>query len=121
MNKKLKNSILSVLIFLLCVLLGCIKITGERVHVMLGIVLILVTIIHIRKNKERMKYVPLFIKRVNQILVCTIVMMFVSGFLLQIQIDFLIIQVLHKLCAMVFILGCMIHIAQHKKTRKIRY
>lgn len=66
-------------------------------------------------NKNIVK--SLFIKRVNQILACTIVMMFVLGFLLQIQIDFLIIQVLHKLCAMVFVLGCITHIAQHKKKK----
>lgn len=116
MDKKRKTAVLKIVVFSLIVLCFFVKVTGEVVHVLLGLFLAAVSVLHIWKNRKRMKKVPFSMKLVDRILNGALAVMILSGILLH-AVDIVAFSILHKLSGAVFCIGCILHIIQHKKKR----
>lgn len=57
------------------------------------------------------------VRTVNMILSITLVVAFLSGVLLQIFNEVMVFQIMHKLSAVILVLGVIAHVVQHKKRK----
>lgn len=57
----------------------------------------------------------------NWILFITLVIVFVSGILIRPMGDSMVILIVHKLSAVIFVIGSIVHILQHKKRKGKSY
>lgn len=116
MNRR-REKIFLTATMVLCVLLFAVRLTGPLLHVVLGILLTVIMCIHIRKQFVKMKYQKPAIRLVDQVLFAALAIMFISGMLMHPLQEVVLVKLLHKLSAVLFIL-CMIgHAAQHRARR----
>lgn len=57
----------------------------------------------------------------NVILVVALVLVFASGVLLCIMKDSMAMMAVHKLSAVIFVIGCIVHMLQHRKRKEISH
>lgn len=118
MKKKRKQIILTIIVLFICTILFCVKLTGGKIHAILGLILMIIVMGHLKRNWKRNKYVPISIKRTNMILLTTLLIMFVTGMFMKSFSANILIALLHKVSAFVFCGGCMLHVLQHKQARE---
>lgn len=114
MIRKKRKMVLSGAVFSLCALLLCVKLTGGALHVLLGTALVVVAGVHMIKNRKRMKGASDSQIFVDRGLTAALVIMILTGLLLHPLGNMLFIKMAHKLSSVVFVLGCIIHMIQHK-------
>lgn len=102
----------------LCVLLFAVRLTGPIWHAVIGVLLTVTVVGHLCKQMAKMKYRNPAIRVVDQILLAATIVMFVTGLLSHPMQGMLVIKLLHKLSAIVFILGTIAHVVQHRAGRK---
>lgn len=115
-----------VITLVLCVLLFLERLTGEIAHVVLGMILVVITVAHLCRQMKKMKHQKLPIRVVDQILIAaTLVMVFsgimmhpLHGVMLHPLHGVMLLKILHKLSAVVFVVGIIIHMVQHKERKK---
>lgn len=112
MNKT-KNKIFFTVSLILCVLLFAIRLTGAKWHVAFGCILTCMMVKHTCTRMARMKKQKMAIRVVDQVLLVALAAMFVSGMLIHPLQGMLVVKMLHKLSAIVFILAMLGHVAQH--------
>lgn len=117
MSKNRKKFIFIIAVPILSILLFCVKITGDGIHAFLGIVLVITILLHIRKNWERNTYAPKPMKRTNYILIGALITLFLTGILVKLSFNLFLIIILHKLSAIIFCVGSIWHMVQHKRER----
>lgn len=102
----------------LCVLLCAIRLTGAKWHVAFGCLLTCMMVRHTCTRMARMKKQKMAIRVVDQVLLVALTTMFVSGMLIHPLQGMLVVKMLHKLSAVVFILAMLGHAAQHGPVRR---
>lgn len=115
---KRKNMLLGLASVLLITALFCVKLTGGLLHMLLGIVLVILMLVHTFKKRERKKYVRGSFNMVDNVLLAAMAVMVISGILMHPLSGLLLVKILHKLSSLVFSMGCIVHVMQHKGMRK---
>lgn len=107
-----------VITLVLCVLLFLERLTGEIAHVVLGMILVVITVAHLCRQMKKMKHQKLPIRVVDQILIAATLVMVFSGIMMHPLHGVMLLKILHKLSAVVFVVGIIIHMVQHKERKK---
>lgn len=105
---------LAIMMGTLCVLLFLQRLTGEIWHAVLGMLLVIVAVMHLCKQKGKHKYRARPIQAVDWALIALLVILFVTGILLHPLHGLLALKLIHKLSAVLFVLGVIAHMVQHK-------
>lgn len=116
--KSLKNKIFFAVSVTLCVLLFAVRLTGAKWHVVLGVILTCLMVKHTCKRWARLRKQKLALQVVDQMLLISLIVMFVSGMLIHPMHGMLIVKLLHKLSAVVFVLAMVGHVCQHMPAQK---
>lgn len=115
---KRNNKLFMAAVFVLCVLLFMERLTGGVLHAIFGIVLAVMFAVHVCKSNKQMKYRKTSVQAVDWILIAALIVLVVSGILLHPLGGLLILKIIHKLAAVIFVLGLFAHILQHVKKKK---
>lgn len=113
--KKAKEIIFMVIAIFLCVLLFLEHFTGEIWHAVLGVLFCVLMIGHLCRQMVKLRYQKKPVRVVDIVLIVSLVVLFVTGMLVHPLQGVLAIRLLHKLAAVVFVLGLIGHIVQHIK------
>lgn len=109
---------LAIIMLALCVLLFLQRLTGGVWHAVLGILLVIVATIHLCKQNAKLKYRSRAIQVIDWALIALLAILLVSGLLLHPLHEVLALKLVHKLSAVLFVIGVIAHIVQHKKSLK---
>lgn len=111
---KTKNQKLFMLITLaLCILLFAEHWTGQILHAAFGLILAVLVGIHTWRQIKKMKYQNTAIRLVDWILLIALTSLLITGILAHPMHNILIIKILHKFSAAIFVLGLIVHMVQH--------
>lgn len=111
-----KREILFMLItLLLCILLFAERLTGDRLHAVLGLLLVIFMAVHMCRQMKKMKYKKAQIKVVDWALMVSLTVLLVTGILLHPMHGAPALKIIHKLAAVLLVLGIIDHILQHRK------
>lgn len=113
--KKTSEKILMAATLVLCILLFAERLTGEVLHAVCGLLLAIIVIRHMYVEFRKMKYRKTAIQIVDWVLLAAIIILILSGILLHPMHEVLILKILHKLAAVVFVIGLIAHVVQHVK------
>ncbi len=102
--------------FVTFLLLFCEKITGELVHVILGLLLGIGFFIHIFVEKKRIRKMPVSWLFVDACCAIALLVTLVSGLLIHPMGRTLWTLIMHSLGAVVLLLACIYHLIQHQKS-----
>lgn len=111
---KIREKIFMAVTVILCVLLFAERLTGDIWHAVFGVLLIVTVVGHMFKQKPKMQYQKPAVRILDQVLVGALIVLFVTGMLLHPLQGVLVLKILHKLAAVVLVLGIIGHIAQHR-------
>lgn len=106
------------LTLLLCVLLFLERLTGQIWHAVLGIALIIFCVVHLCRKNGELKHGKLSVRVVDWALIALLAILFVSGMLLHPFQGVLALKIIHRLSAVLFVLGLITHLVQHRKVFK---
>lgn len=112
---KNKERIFLVLTLILCALLFAERLTGEICHAVIGVLLVVVVGGHMCAQMAKMQYQKKSVRLMDQILIAALLILFVTGILMHPLQGILVLKILHKLSAVVFVLGIIGHIIQHRR------
>lgn len=112
------NLLLSVITLALCVLLFFQRLTGGIWHAVLGILLIIIAAVHLCRQNTKLKYRARSIQVIDWALTMLLAILFLTGILLHPLHEILVLKIIHKLSAVLFVLGIITHIVQHRRTTK---
>lgn len=115
---KKKEKLFMAVTLALCVLLFLQGLTGEIGHAVFGILLSILVIVHMCRQITKMKYKKMPVQIADWVLMAALAVLFLTGMLLHPLQGALIIKILHKLAAVIFVLGIFVHIAQHRKVKQ---
>lgn len=116
MNKK--NMFMAITL-VLCVLLFLQPLTGEIFHAVLGVFFLIVVGGHVCMKFGKMKYKKRSIQVVDWVIMIALVVLAVSGILIHPLGGMLAVKILHKLSAVIFVLGMIVHMIQYRKMKEI--
>lgn len=116
--KETGNTIFAGITFLLLMGLFFVKLTGPLIHIAIGLVMTMMMTVHFCRKRRCMHAVPEKMRLINGILLAALAGMLLSGILLHIFPEILMMKIIHKLSGAVFIIGIPGHILQHKMLRK---
>lgn len=111
--KTKKNIGLMILIGGMCVALFLEPFTGEAVHAVLGIMLFITVVGHTCRQIATLKHRNAAIRIVDEIMMVSLCIAFVSGMLLHPLGATIVFLILHKLSAIVFTISLIAHVVQH--------
>lgn len=111
--KKTSEKILFGVTLVLCVLLFAERLTGEIWHAVFGVLLIILIVGHTCKEFPKMKYRKTGIRVLDIVLIAALLVLFVTGMLMHPLQGVLILKILHKFAAVLFVLGIIGHMIQH--------
>lgn len=118
MKTKHKYTVMAVLTLALIVVLFLQRLTGDAVHSVLGLVLTVAMIVHLCRQNAKLGRRPRWIQMVDWALIVVLAVLLVTGILLHPIRDVLALKIAHKLAAVLFALGVIVHIVQHRKALK---
>lgn len=114
MNKK-KEIWFIVFTLVLCVLLFAERLTGNTIHSILGLIVVVVMDVHLFMQLKKLKHKKQQIQAVDWLLVASVEILFVTGILLHPMREVLALKIVHKLAAVLFVIGIIVHIIQHRR------
>lgn len=114
MNKR-KEILFMIITLVLCVLLFAERLTGDILHAVIGMILIIVLVVHMCRQMKKMKYRKSSIQIIDIVLMVAMAALFVTGMLLHPLQGVLALKIIHKLAAVIFVLCIIGHIVQHRK------
>lgn len=117
--KTKKNKLFFIVTLILCILLFAIRLTGPIWHVVLGLILMCIMVKHICKRLVCVKNQSPKVRFVDYVLLGTLAVMFVTGMLMHPLQGMFWIKLLHKLSAVIFVIGLFGHVAQHSKAKRM--
>ena len=120
-NSKFKKNkqLVGVLVVLFCILLFCARITGVHLHMVLGCVFFIGAILHCYKYTSTHKGQKNVVKITQIVLTISVVMVTISGILLRVYLDSILILVVHKLTSVIMVILLIAHILQYRKRRRL--
>lgn len=119
MNKSnYSKLLLSIITLVLCILLFLQRLTGGVWHAVFGILLIVIAAVHLYRQNPKLKYRARSIQIIDRILIALLAILLITGILLHPLHQVLVLKILHKLSAVLFVFGVIVHIIQHKRTKK---
>ena len=113
--KKTRENLFVAATLLLCVLLFLGHFTGEIWHVVFGVLLVVLMAGHLCRQMVKLRYQKRSVRVADEVLLGALVVLLVTGMLLHPLQGMLGIKLVHKLAAIVFVLGTIGHIVQHRK------
>lgn len=113
--KKKKEMLFGIVTLVLCVLLFAQRLTGGIIHAVLGVVLVILMAVHMGGQMKKMPYRKALIGVMDWVLIISLAVLFVSGMLLHPMQGVLAVKIAHKLAAVIFVLGIIGHIIQHRR------
>lgn len=116
--KKKNEKLLMIMTLVLCVLLFAQRLTGGILHAVFGVLLAVIMGIHMWRQSGKMKYRKTAVCAVDWILAAAIAVVILTGILLHPLQNILAIKIIHKLSAVVFVLGGSVHMVQHIKPKR---
>lgn len=114
MNKRKERLFLAITL-VLCVLLFAERLTGGIFHAVLGMVMTILVIVHVCAQGKKWKYRKASVRVLDGVLVAASALLLLTGILAHPMHGVLIVKILHKLSAVVFVLGIIAHVIQHRK------
>lgn len=114
---KKSERLLMIITLVLCVLLFAERLTGGILHAVCGILLAVIVGRHTYVEFRKMKYKKSAVRVVDWVLVAALAVLIVTGILLHPLQGVLAVKILHKLAAVVFVLGLIAHVVQHIRKR----
>ena len=114
MNKK-NEMMFGIVTVILCVLLFAERLTGNILHAILGIILIILMVVHMCRQQKKLKYKKQQIQWLDWALTADLAVLFVTGMLLHPMHGVLALKIIHKLAAVFLVLGIIGHIVQHRR------
>lgn len=117
MNKQFRT-MLSIIIMLLCISLFCVRLTGVRVHIVLGVLLVIISIRHICKYYVIRKGSSKKHKIIYDMLIISLILIVLSGIMIHIMKQYPWIIGVHATAGIWFLCCTIIHIYQSKKLTK---
>lgn len=115
---KTREKIFIVVTIVLCALLFAVRLTGLLWHVVFGVLLTVTVVGHLCKQMAKMKYRKKEIRWIDEMLLAAMAVMFITGIMLHPMQGVFAIRLLHKLSAIVFVLGTIAHVLQHNAGKK---
>lgn len=115
LNKR-KEKLFWVITLVLCVLLFIKRVTGEVLHSVLGLVLLIMVVVHVYRQIAKLNHRKVSIRCVDWILMVALAVVIVTGVLLHPLQGMLVLKILHKLSAVIFVIGVIAHMVQHKES-----
>lgn len=109
-----KERIFLAVILVLCGVLFAERLTGDIWHAAIGVLLLTASAVHICRQHAKMKYQKPGVRLLDQVLNGALIVLFVTGMLLHPLQGVLVLQILHKLSAVLLILGIIGHVIQHR-------
>ena len=113
--KKTRENLFVAATLLLCVLLFLEHFTGEIWQVVFGVLLVVLMAGHLCRQMVKLRYQKRSVRVADEVLLGALVVLLVTGMLLHPLQGMLGIKLVHKLAAIVFVLGTIGHIVQHRK------
>lgn len=117
-KSKYSKLFLSTITLLLCVLLFLQRLTGGIWHAVLGILLIVIATVHLCRQNVKLKYRAHSVQIIDWALIALLALLLSTGILLHPLHEILALKIIHKLSAVLFVPGIIVHMIQHKKTAK---
>lgn len=114
MDKK-KEIIFGIVTVILCALLFAERLTGDVTHAVLGLALLVLMAVHMCRQQKKLKYKKQQIQWLDWALAADLAVLFVTGMLLHPMHGALALKIIHKLAAVLFVLGIIGHILQHRR------
>lgn len=118
MNRKKQQILFGIVTLILCVLLFLQRLTGGIWHAVLGVLLIILMVVHFCRENAKLKHRKASIRITDWALIVLLAVLFLSGILLHPLHDVLALKIIHKLSAVLFVLGILAHMVQHGKSQK---
>lgn len=97
---------------IICILLFCVKLTGNAVHAALGSVLLLTAAIHICNNRKKLRSFSKKTQVINFILLLFAACMVITGIGFHLFQNMLVLKILHKLFGTFFFCMVLLHSKQ---------
>lgn len=116
MNKK---RFLMLIFMMLCIPVLCQRLTGEIWHAVLGMFLMIFVVIHICMQSGKIKYKKPAVRRVDRMLIAAMAVLALTGVLLHPLQGAFVIKILHKLSAVLFVIGTIVHVIQHRGIKNL--
>lgn len=113
-----KEKLLMAATLVLCVLLFLERLTGQIWHAVFGLALVVIVAVHCCRTKKTMKYRKTSFKAVDILLIVVLALLVITGVLAHPLHDVMAVKIVHKLCAVLFVIGIIVHAAQHGKLKK---
>ena len=99
----------------LCAALFGVKVTGTAVHTLIGLLLGILSTVHLFAKWKKYRFMPVNIRRIDQILILSYLFILISGIISHLTAGMLLFKIIHKLSSLVFCIGLIGHVIQHKK------
>lgn len=115
LKTKYAKLLLSIITLALCVLLFLQRLTGGIWHAILGMLLIIVAAVHLCRQNAKLKYRALSIQIIDWALIALSAILLSTGILLHPLHEVMMLKITHKLSAVLFVIGIIIHLVQHKR------
>ena len=99
---------------LLWLLLFCKRLTGEVCHVILGLLLIIMIVVHVCRHMRKIKYKKPAVQMVDRMILFAFTVVLATGILIHPLQGAFLILILHKISSGVLVLGTIAHVLQHR-------
>lgn len=106
-----------ILSLVFCVLLFAERLTGEIWHVILGAAFLILSIAHGYRYRKEMKAGKRSVRITDWVMVVSLAFLVLTGMMIHPMQGALAVKIVHKLSAVVFAAGLLVHIRQHRKKK----
>ncbi len=108
-----KYLLMTITSFIICAVLFCVKITGEAVHSILGLLFIIGLFIHFAAKWNHMIKMPSKIKVIDTMALLSLIMILLTGVMMHPTNKALYVIAAHGIFSILFVVVCIIHVIQH--------
>ena len=115
MRNKKNGKLLMGIGLLFCILLFAERLTGELIHAVLGLILAVVVFVHMYRQRVKIRYEKPAARLTDWVIISALAVLVITGILLHPLHEMLILKILHKLAAVCFVIGMIVHLIQHRK------
>ena len=108
-----KYLLMTTISIIICAVLFCVKLTGEAIHSILGLLFIIGLFVHFATKWNHMIKMPAKIKVIDSMAMVSLVMILLTGVLIHPTYKALYVIAAHGIFSILFVVFCIIHVIQH--------